>query len=336
MRFVVTTGLGKELRALLPGAVAGVLLGICSAIIMLDHPVEPLDPPIPVIDPAPLAQIARGDRAVRARIDQQPLPAAIRAVGSAYLDWNAAAASGLNPRDPQREAIAQEIRSALGVARNTLGGERQLEAPLRELRAYHADLFIDELRRRVRSRAMSDELKRLGGGLLAVLTKNGWIDDAGNLKAPESVIRARYKLHWTGIVYGLEDCEHAPAPNCYGLTTLPLEPAELRALLGFLIANPVVREEDAIAAGSPERAIDRRRLLYVERLDILDRYADPSGQTHPYVGDYPVLLARGALLYRLGQYELAVQDLGAYTAGHQNDARARNWHLGAVARLRGD
>lgn len=184
MAFAVTTGLGKEVRALLPGAVVGVLLGICSAIIMLDHPVEPLDAPIPVIDQAPLARIALDDRETRRRVDKQPLPAAIRAVGSAYLGWNAAAASGLDPRDPKRGVIADEIRSALGIARNALGDEAAMMPPMRDLRAYHADLFIDELHRRFRTRVVSDELKRLGGGLLDVLTKNGWLDADGAFRAP--------------------------------------------------------------------------------------------------------------------------------------------------------
>lgn len=336
MGFAVTTGLGKELRALLPGALAGVLLGICSAIVMLDHPVEPLDAPLPVIDPAPLARIALEDRETRARVDKQPLPASIRAVGSAYLGWNAAAATGLDPRDPKRGVIADEIRSALGVARNALGDERAMQPPMRDLRAYHADLFIDELHRRLRTHVVSDELKRLGGGLLDVLVKNNWLAVDGSLRVPEHVIRTRYKLYWTGIIYGLEDCEHAPAPSCYGVTTLPLDAVELRAMLAYLIVHPVVREEDALEAGSPEHAIDRRRLVYVERLALLDRYADPSGNTHPYLGDYPVQLARGALLYRLGRYDGAAQELGAFTNAHRTDARARNWYLGAVARMRGD
>lgn len=336
MGFVVTTGLRRELRALFPGAVAGVILGISSAIIVLDHPVEPLDAPLPQIDPGPLAKIAEGDRATRMRIDKQPLPAVVRAVGSAYLDWNAAASSGLDPKDPKRDALAHEIRTALGLARNTLGSEKALEEPMRELRAYHADLFLDELRRRVRTRAVSDELKRLGGGLLEVLTRHGWLKEDGTLAAPEAIVRARYKLHWTGIVYALEDCEHAPPQSCYALTSLPLEVAELRALLAYLVAHPVVREEDALQAGSAERAIDRRRLLYLERLDAIDRFADPSGLTRPYLGSYPMLLGRGALLYRLGRYDLAAEALGVYAATHLTDARARNWHLGALARLRGE
>lgn len=329
-------GVGKELRALLPGGVAGVVLGVCTAMIMLNHPVEPLDAPMPTFDEAPLAAVARDDREVRKRVDKQPLPPSVRALGSAYLEWNAVAASGVSPRDPRRETLGGEIRSALGIVRATYGDEVKMRPAMRDLRAYHADLFIDELHRRVRSKTVSDELKRLGGGLLEVLVANGWMDGGGDLRAPESIVRARYKLHWTSVVYDLEDCEHANPASCYGLTTLPLETAELRALLAYLIAHPVVRDEDTIAAGTPERAIDRRRLLYVDRLAAVDHYADPTGKTHPFTGDYPVPLARGALLHHLGRYDLAAAELGAYSNAHKEDVRARNWYLGAVAKMRGE
>ncbi len=332
----MTTGLRDELRKLVPMALAGIALGVASAMIVLDHPVEPLDTPVPALDPVPLAKIAHEDHDTRARIDKAPLPPEIRAVGSAFLEWNATAARGTDPRDPKRDELAREIRSALGVARGKAGSEEALAAQLTQLRAYHADLFIDELRRRARVNAMSEELKRLGGPLVDVLVHNGWLTPAGELRAPESIIRARYKLHWTSIVYSLEDCENAPSPVCYGLTSLPLDPIELRSLLGYLIAQPVVREEDALEAGSAERAVERRRLVYVERLAALDRHADPSGTTHPYLANYPLDLARGVLLFHLGRYDLATDQLRTYAAAHRDDARARNWYLGALAKFRGD
>jgi hypothetical protein len=345
VRILVTTGLREELSRLIPMAIAGILLGIASAIIVLDHPVEPLDPPLPSVDPAKLAKVAGADRATRAHLERNPLPPGIRAVGSAFLEWNAAAARGTDPRDPAREALALEIRSALGVARSTAGGEAPLAVQLSQLRAYHADFFIEELARGVRTNVVdpsspepqrSEELKRLGGGLIDILARNRWIDERGKLLAPEPVIRARYKLHWTSIVYSLEDCEGAPPPVCYGLTTLPVEPIELRALLAYLIAYPVTREQDVIEAGTAERAIDRRRLVYLERLAALDQHADPRGEHRPYLGDYPLELARGALLHRLGRYDLAADELGQWAATHRNDGRARNWYLGALAKMRGD
>jgi hypothetical protein len=335
VRIPFTTGLREELGKLVPMAVVGVGLGVTSAMIALDHPVEPLDVPLPVYDTSELAKVAASDRTVRARADHQPFPAEIRAIGSAFLDWNAAAAAGTSPDDPQREQLALEMRSALGVARAKFGGEKQLEQPMGELRAYHAEYFIEELHRYERTGAPSKELSRLAGGLLPVLQRNGWLGPRGALLAPEAILRARYKLHWTGIVFNLEECESAPPPLCYGLTTLPLAAAELTALLAYLVEHPVVREADLVEAGTPERAIDRRRLVYVDRLSAIDRHVDPSGRTHPYLGSYPLPLARGVLLFRLGRYEQAREELGRYAAAHPHDARARNWFLGATAKMQG-
>lgn len=316
-------------------AVVGVLLGVASAFIVLNRPVEPLDPPLPTIDWGALGAVAQQDEAVRRRVDAAPFPAEVRAVGSAYLAWNAAAASGMDPRDPERDVLATDIRSALGVARGKLGDEKALAVSLRDLRAYHAQLFIEELRRRARTGVASEELKRLAGALLDVLDQNGWTQGAA-VRVPEPILRARFKLHWTSIVYSLEDCEHAPPPTCYALSSLPLEPVELRSLLDFLVQHPVVREEDLAEAGTLEHAIDRRRLVYLDRLAALDRFASPAAQTHPYLADYPYILGRGALLFRLGRYDVAEESLRMWAAAHPDDARAKNWWLGALQKLRGE
>lgn len=332
MRIAFTTGLREELGKLVPMAVVGVGLGVVSAMIMLDHPVEPLDVPMPIFEESALIRVAQADRTIRARAERQPFAAEVRAVGSAYLEWNGAAASGMSPRDPMREELARELRSSLGVARDKLGGEAQIVAPLSELRAYHADLFLEELRRWEHASAQSKELGRLSGALIGVLQRNGWLGPKGQLLVPEGIVRARYKLHWTSIVFNLDDCEKSAAPVCYGLTTLPLEPAELGALLAWLVAHPVLREQDLIEMGTADRATERRRFVYIERLAALDRHADPSGRTHPYLGAYPLQLARGVLMFHGGQYDKAREELAKWATAHPTDARARNWYLAAVAK----
>ncbi len=335
MGLVATTGVREELSKLLPIAFVGVVLGIASAVVVLHHPVEPLDPPLPQIDDRALDRVAAADREARARVEASPLPAEIRAVGSAFIAWNEAASSGMSPLDPRREDLLRELRSALGIARDKVGDAKALVAPLRDLRAYHTEIFLAELEKSAGA-APSDELKRLSGGLLPVLSANAWIGEDGRPRAPEAILRARYKLHWTSIVFSLDDCDEAPPSTCYGATTLPLEPVELRALLAYLIANPIVRPDDVAEAGTPERAVDRRRLIYLERLAALDRDADPSGQSRPFLGDYPLELGRGALTFRLGRYEAAADELRKWAATHPHDTRARNWYLGALAKARGE
>jgi hypothetical protein len=329
----------SELARVVPIALTGAVLGITSAFIVLAHPVDPFDPPLPVVEHAPLARIAQSDGEIRRRIDALPppgMPAELRAIGKAYLDWNAAAADAPMYGDTieaatRRRQLGEELRASLAVARKALG-EQAADEQLRQLRAFHCELFLGELAKQSRSGVRSVELDRLAGALLDVLAKSGWVAPSGAVSVPSAILRARYKLHWTSIVFGLEDCEHTAAQVCYGVTALPLDPAELRALLAFLVAHPVLRDGDEEEAGSLERALERRRLVYLERLSTIDRFLDPEGKTHPYLGNYPVDLARGAMLFKLGQYPEAEAVLRKYSSTHRDDSRARNWFLAAMAK----
>ena len=329
----------EELARILPMAAAAVALGITAEFLVAVRPVEPLDPPMPVVEGAPLARVEDDDAATSKRFGSSPAPPEVRAIGSAFLAWNAAASeapqTGNNPMDPRRETLTREMRESIGVARAHLGDA--LTPMLHDLRAHQTELFMRELDPRgPRPAGITKEARELGGALLDILQNNGWLDAMGRPLVPRPILRARYKLHWTSMVFGLEDCDHTSAPACYGLTSLPLEPVELRALLSFLVLHPVVREADVVAAGSELAAIDRRRLVYLDRLVELDRFADPKGETHPYVADYDVDLARGAMLYRLGNYAAAADVLRLATKRDEHDMRARNWFLAALAKVQGD
>jgi hypothetical protein len=320
----------RELRRLLPIAAVGVLLGITSALIVIDHPVEPLDPLLPSIDPRPLRAIAQADASTRARFERTPPAREVRAVGSAFLAWNKAAVAR-DPRGPTREELAGELRAALGVARAALGGEDALADALDRLRAYHTEVFVEELARRARTGVASIELENLSGALPELLSTHGWLDPKGKARVPWWVLRARYKLHWTSIVYGLEPCERAPAPICYGQTTLPLPAEELRAFLAFLVAQPVVPEGPRDAT-----AIARRRLAYLERLAALDAHAGAEGREPLFLASYPYPLGHGALAYHLGRFEVAERDFRGWLREHPSDARARNWLLATLAKISGE
>lgn len=326
----------SELRALLPLAASGVALGVTSAFVVLAHPVDPLDPPLPSVEQSSIEPVAAADRATHARVSQQPLPADVRAVGSAFVAWNLAATGGAPASADDREALVAELRATLGILRTRVGSETAAYAALGDLRAYQTEAFLRELRRSASLGERTLALASLGGALLGVLERNGWIAADGRPHVPEGVLRARYKLHWDAVVFGLEDCDNAPVAVCYGQSTLPLHPAELRVLLGYLLAHPVVRQADFEEAGSWEAAADRRRLVLLDRLITLDRVLDPQGTTHPLLGDFPFLLSRGALLFRLGQFDAASDHFRLYLATAPRDAIARNWYLAAVKRAKGE
>jgi len=269
----------------------------------------------------------------------------IRAIGSAFLGLNEEDAA--IPTSPQHESLLRELRSAMGVARQKLGDDA-VKKELADLRADHTERWLCTLRRMkllevdpfcralLRDHPKAEdaaELHRLGGSLAEILTHTGWIDASGMPRVPESILRARYTMFWTSTVYGLDTCERAAAPVCFGLTSLPLPADEVRALIAFLIAHPVVwvtaPTDDAAAAA------DRRRLVYIDRLEQLDEWADPSGKTHTYTRDYPVDLARGALYFRLGQWANAAEALRRAVDANHSDFRARNWLLATLEKLQG-
>jgi len=332
----VRVGKLSDLRALVPLSAAGVALGITSAFVVLPHPVDPTDPPLPSVELRSLEPVAAADAAVFARVTAEPLPADVRAVGSAFVAWNLAASAGVPVSAEEREGLSNELRATLGVLRARVGSDRAAYAALADLRAYQAESFVRELRRSARFGEHTVPLTSLGGALLGVLERNGWLATSGQPHVPENLLRARFKLHWDAVVFGLEDCDSAPAAVCYGQTTLPLDPAELRALLSFLLVHPVVRQADLDEAGSWEGAVDRRRLVMLDRLITLDRVLDPSGGTRPLLGAFPFLLSRGAMLFRLGQYDAATDLFRLHLGQQPKDAIARNWYLASVKRAKGE
>ncbi len=327
----------QELGRLLPIAAIGVAFGIAAAWVVLPQPVEPIDAPMPTIDWRALEPSIAEDRRARAEVEEAPLPAEIRAIASAYYAWNVAGAEAppvgdVNvPENPVRQHLLEELRAAIGVARQRLGDAQTL-AKMRTLRSYDAERFLDELARAGSEPQRAQELRRLSGALVDVLLRNGWTGASLEPRVPRAILRIRYKLHWTSVVYGLGDCDREGAEVCYGLTTLPLDPVEVRTLLAFLIAHPVVRPDELARAGNRGAAADARRLVYLDRLAALDRFADPSGDKRPYLGacDYP--LARGAMLFGAGRFLEAEQTLRVVANARANDGRARNWYMAAWER----
>src|SRR5258707_173408 len=114
-----------ELARLAPIAFVGIVLGITSAFVALAHPVEPLDPPLPIVDVHALSQISRADADARRRLDQNLAPSEIRSIGTAFLDWNVAAANvpnvGATSNEFERASLVRELREALGAARAKFG-----------------------------------------------------------------------------------------------------------------------------------------------------------------------------------------------------------------------
>jgi hypothetical protein len=291
--------------------VVAVAIALAGAFLAVPHPVAPVEIPAPAVDEAALARTIAADRA-RAEAIAPSLARELegkttdtsfydlRALGSALRAFGLVDANG-----EMTELVDTRAKLVRAVdAARRLGPDRLLA-----LRAYEECEFLAEVRRFERTGVASDELKALGGGFIGMLERNGWL--RGRTVIPDEAVRATmFKRRWNELT-GLGD----------GPFALTLD--EMRAFYRFLLAHPGTEA----ASGTPGmvadcRVIDQWRLRKVDELATID----PS---------YPRLLARGVLLYRLGQSVAAVQALRDYLEARGDGAyalRARNYLDAALER----
>ncbi len=286
------------------GALAvGVALPL--ALLVVPHRAEPRDLPSPRVDPRALAEASAADRA-RAQALGPELEREVREGGSALFDLRALGSAirayGRVDAAGDAEALFRERRKlaeAVSAARG-LGAERLLA-----LRAFQAGLFAAEVAAWERTHTETDELRALGGGFASVARRAGWIAEGGRLVLDDDVRRLLFERRWMEIT-GLRGAPYEPTPD------------ETRAYWAFLLAHPVVLDADPAAYC---READAWRL---RRLDDVAR-ADPS---------FPLALARGVLLARLGRPLESIEALRAHLARSPDGPwalRARNLLAGQLA-----
>lgn len=320
-------GWSRHLEGWQPAAVAIFIAGSVAALVV-PRPIEPADVPVPRVDPHALARVVEADAAraealepvslgprregparVTLDLDVRELGAAVRAFG--LVD--------ANPGRKDAELIAARTRLAEAVRPALAQGEE----PVLALRAFQQRAFLREVCRWRATGKESDALRELGGDVLGLLRRSGWLEEGAGLRrvaAPDVALGVMFKKRWNAVV---------------GIEGGPFEPAldEQRALYAFLIAHPIrdaapatVPARDAPTAAaralSARRAEDQYRLKKIEEIAALD----PS---------YPRDLARGVVLYRLERYLAAVEafrrHLDASPEG-PHTLRAQNYLRAALGR----
>jgi hypothetical protein len=298
-------------------------LGIALVLGLLLAPrrASPEDVPIPMADPAAMDRVARSDHELAERARREPLPGAVRALGSAIRDFHTLEASSANARDlePARRAVDTALVDALAIGSDML---------LR-LRAIQTEGFLDEVRRFAATGEESAELRALAGGFVRSITSEGWCE--GHTLAPGvPVLRVMYKQMWNAFL-GLDRAVDAPgaAPPSrpFALTI-----DEDRTLYGFYLshAHPSRAARDTIASAwmtaSSARAC--RALRATEnaateswRLDHIARIAalDPG---------YPADYARGVARFRRGEYRASADAFRKWIGDHPDGPlalRAQNY-----------
>jgi hypothetical protein len=292
--------------SLVPAGVA-----LVFGLLLLPRRAVPDSVPLPIPDSRVLARTHAADAEFADRARREPLPAAVRALGSALRDFHTQEANGgdVGALGQARQAIDASLTDALP------GGA----AALLELRAVEMEIFVTEVRRFESSGAESDELKAVAGGFVRSMRNEGWIE--GRRVAPgPSALRAMYKQMWNTFL---------------GLDARP--PFELlldeqRALYAFYLlrphASPAMREAIASARRGGRGpgagpALDEAERIAVEtwRLDRISRISamDPL---------YPAAYARGSANLRRGDRAAAATAFRDWLAEHPDGPlalRAQNY-----------
>lgn len=153
------------------------------------------------------------------------------------------------------------------------------------LRSYLALRFTDAYLAYLRDGVISDELRELGGDTLGQLRLEGWLQ---SLEAAPSDVRtvltAMYKRRFRKLVGS------HPA--------LAYDPVEERGLIGFFIEHP---PRSALASNHTELEATQGRFLLAQLDDLVK--LEPT---------YPVVFAKGVVLYRMGRFEESALQFDTY------------------------
>jgi hypothetical protein len=267
-------GLRRHLEGWQAGLLALVLAG--SAILLAaPRGVEPVALPQPHVDSVALARVMAHDDELARVAAATELDVDVRALGREIRLYNDAAALATEDDDFAR------ARQRVTEAASKVG---RLGADLEKLRAYQMVRFLEELRAWQRTGVTSDELRALSGDFLEAIARSRWcIPETRELVVGERELRVLFKKRWNTMV----GADGEP---------LLLTADEERVRVGFLVHHPFVNNDAGSRGVSDPAALER--LATPQRMKLLDRLAtlDPG---------YPVELARGIVLYRVGHYQPA-------------------------------
>jgi hypothetical protein len=301
----------RELRdamwlALVPLGVA-VFLGM----LLLPRRAVPEGVPLPVPDAPTLARIVTADRARAEHARGQPLPGAVRALGSAVRDFHSLEARGgtdsalFDARRAVDAMLVDALKTGMG--------------PLVELRAVQLEAFLEEIRRFERTGAQSAELEALAGGFVRSMTADGWCEGHA-IAAGEDALRAMFKQMWSTVL-GLEANQD-----------LALALDEQRALYAFYLSHPRPSKtmRDALAAARRGARDDKAcaGIAEAERAAVETWRLERIGRLAAIDPVYPVDYARGIASYRRGDYGGAAQAMRTWLRAHPDGPlalRAQNY-----------
>jgi hypothetical protein len=311
------TGKGRDgvWLALVPVGVALVL-----GVLLLPRSAEPEGVPVPLPDAAALARTVAADHALAERARHEPLPGAVRALGSAVRAFHTLEAHDAEARElyAARATVDQDLALALPAP-----GERS--EPLLELRALQLESFLDEVHRFEATGEQSEELAALAGAFVRSMTLEGWVQGRRVL-AGDAALRALFKNMWNGFLGPEVRAEFAPSLD------------EQRALFAFYLSYPhpsrSMRESIEAARRGARDARDCDALRQAERAAVASWSLEHIERLRAIDPSYPADYARGVACYGRGDFVASAKAFRAWLMQHPEgplSLRAKNYLRAAVA-----
>lgn len=298
-------------------ALVPIATAITLGMLLLPRDALPDGVPLPVPDGRALATAAAVDHELAARARREPLPASVRALGSAIRTFHMLEAGAAVGAD----TISQAHAALDSTAANALDDG---DEPVLRLRALQLESFLQEVEHLQQTGTQSAELAAIAGNFVSAMQIEGWYD-GHVVAASEGALRAMFKEMWNRLL-GLDKRAAFAVPldeerALYALyLSRPHPPASARAAL------------DAARRGAGDasacRAVVEAERVAVEtwRIDRISRLSaiDPA---------YPAEYARGLANLRRGDYVHAADDLGTWLRAHPDGPlalRARSYLRSAV------
>jgi hypothetical protein len=279
--------------ALVPFGVA-ILFGL----LLLPRRGAPDDVPLPIPDPALLAQAAALDHDRAAQALREPLPGPVRALGSAIRAYHSLETS-------RNAADVNRARSAVDAA--LVDALSAGDEALLRLRAVQLEGFLAEIRSFESTGVESDELSALAGGFIRSMKMEGWCD--GHTLVPhEPALRTMFKEMWNSfLALGGRPGFEPSLDEQRALYALYLSAPHPSPAMRAAIESARRGARDANACEgvreAERNAIEQWRIERIRRLGAID----PT---------YPAAFARGVASFRRADYRDASMAFRTWLVAH--------------------
>ena len=305
-----------ELARAAPLALVPMGAALALGVLLLPRAAEPDAVPLPIPHASELAREAAADRDRAAAARRQPLPGAVRALGSAIRDFHRL--------ELQRDdRVIVKARSAVDTALvEALPGGSE---PLLRLRAVQLEEFLDEVHAFEKSGTESPELTELAGTFVKAMTDEGWCE-GHTIVAGDAALIAMFKQMWNTFL------------NLDGNKAFDLSLDERRALYALYLDHALPAQAAREALDSARRGAHDVRaceaVAQAETAAVESRRLERIARLATFDPEYPAAYARGVSNLRRHKFGLAADAFRVWLRDHPDGPltlRAHSFRRRALA-----